>query len=73
MLTHRSHKPTHAIACLHTQEVEAALQGSQDTATKQLKALHGRCMIQLEDLVELIRGPLSDLERKVRVLQHSCV
>jgi hypothetical protein len=48
------------------QEVEAALQGSQGTASKkQLKQLHGRCMLQLEDLVELIRGPLSDLERKV--------
>lgn len=48
------------------QEVEAALQGSQGTASKQLRQLHGRCMLQLEDLVELIRGPLSDLERKVR-------
>lgn len=47
------------------QEVEAALQGSQGTASKQLKQLHGRCMLQLEDLVELIRAPLSDLERKV--------
>lgn len=53
-------------AALALQEVEAALQGSQGTASKQLKQLHGRCMLQLEDLVELIRGPLSDLERKVR-------
>jgi hypothetical protein len=47
------------------QEVEAALQCSQGTAAKQLQALHGRCMLQLEDLVDLIRGPLSDLERRV--------
>jgi hypothetical protein len=46
--------------------VEAALQCSQGTAAKQLQALHGRCMLQLEDLVDLIRGPLADLERKVR-------
>lgn len=45
--------------------MESALQGSQGTVSKQLKQLHGRCMMQLEDLVELIRGPLSDLERKV--------
>lgn len=37
----------------------------------QLKQLHGRCMLQLEDLVGLIRRALSDLERKVRV--RACV
>jgi hypothetical protein len=51
--------------CSALQEVESALQGRAGTVSKQLKQLHGRCMMQLEDLVELIRGPLSDLERKV--------
>lgn len=60
------------VTCTCVQEVEAALQGSAGVASKQLRQLHGRCMLQLEDLVEVIRGPLSDLERMVCDVTHVC-
>lgn len=47
------------------QDVEAALQSAAHAAG-QLEQLHGRCVMQLEDLVELVRGPLTDIERRVR-------
>ncbi|KAF8058456.1 DNAH6 [Scenedesmus sp. PABB004] len=50
--------------------VEAALGGGAPGApggagaAAQLQALAARCVVQLEELTELVRGPLTDLERK---------
>lgn len=52
---------------LYLQEVEACLNADGD-ASSQLQQLHARCILQLEDLVELVRGALSDLERRVRCI-----
>jgi hypothetical protein len=49
------------------QDVEAALLTGPASAGQQLQQLHARCVLQLEELTELVRGPLSSLERKVTV------
>lgn len=62
------------------QDVEAALQTVPESVTQQLQQLQARCVLQLEELTDLVRGPLSSLERKVlcshkdlcHVLQHAC-
>eukprot|EP00878_Enallax_costatus_P031563 GHUV01034521.1.p1 GENE.GHUV01034521.1~~GHUV01034521.1.p1 ORF type:complete len:218 (+),score=50.06 GHUV01034521.1:503-1156(+) len=48
-------------SCL--QEVESCLTADSDANT-QLQQLHARCVMQLEELVDLVRGSLSDLERR---------
>jgi hypothetical protein len=47
------------------QDVESALSSGPAAAGQQLQQLHARCVLQLEELTELVRGPLSSLERKV--------
>ncbi|WIA37814.1 hypothetical protein OEZ86_014676 [Tetradesmus obliquus] len=46
------------------QDVEAALLTGPASAAQQLQQLQARCVLQLEELTELVRGPLSSLERK---------
>jgi dynein heavy chain len=50
------------------QDVEAALLTGPASAAHQLQQLQARCVLQLEELTELVRGALSSLERKVSKL-----
>jgi len=50
------------------QDVEAALLSS--APGDKLQQLQARCVVQLEELTALVRGPLSALERKVGGLQR---
>jgi hypothetical protein len=54
------------------QAVEEALINAVDSA-QELLQLHARCVIQLEELTALVRGPLSLLERKVNIARSTAV
>jgi hypothetical protein len=56
----------HACCLLRwSQDVVAALLTGPASAGQQLQQLQARCVLQLEELTELVRGALSSLERKV--------